>query len=352
MRVQKLQSIMKENNVDYCLITDSLKLKYFTGFKYSVAERLVALLVSQNSSTLIVNKLFDIYDIKNHEVIFYYDHQDPMQIINDIVNDKLLAIDTLIPGRYLMNYLKINTNLNYVRGDIIDFVKAVKSDEEVEIMRQSSAINDAVMQKVYDFLHIGVTEIEVSDFIKDTFNEYGVDGLSFTPIVAFKENGADPHARVSNRKLNANESIIIDMGCIYKGYCSDMTRTFFIGDCDIKEEYALVLKANEEAIKLVKPNIMFKELDACARNIISDAGYGEYFTHRLGHGIGMSTHEPFDVNGINDMKVQENMAFSIEPGIYVKDKFGIRIEDIIIVTKDGYENLNKFSKELMIKPID
>ena len=154
-----------------------------------------------------------------------------------------------------------------------------------------------------------------------------------------------------NRTLKEGEAVVVDMGCVIDGYCSDMTRTFFVGYNSEKEIYDLVLKANLAAEAMIKPGVRFKDIDKAARQVIEEACYGQYFIHRLGHGIGMEVHEPFDVSATNDMIVEEGMCFSIEPGIYIKDRIGIRIEDLVLVTSDGVEVLNKYPKdqEVLIK---
>lgn len=350
MKLTALKKMMKENNYDYSLITNSKKINYFTGYTYHPGERFVGLLVSLDSQYLIVNHLLNVQEVEGYELILYYDYQNPLDFVNNIVLDKSILIDPYIVGEHLMKLLELNPRLNYQRGSLIDTIKAVKNEDELEILREASLINDQVMQEVYDLLRIGISEKEVESFIINRFNEVS-SGISFSPIVAFGSNGADPHASPSNRKLKENESIVIDMGCIYKGYCSDMTRTFFMGKCDISDVYNLCLKANEEAIKAINTTRTFAEIDAVARNIISEKGYGDNFNHRLGHGIGRSVHEPFDVSGSNDMMIKSNMCFSIEPGIYVKDKFGIRIEDLVVSFDDHVEVLNKFPKKLMIKDV-
>ena len=350
--INKLVNQLRINKCKYALITDTDKINYYINYNFHTGERFIGLLISDtNKVILVLNKLFDIYDIKDIEVIYYIDYENPFNIINNIIDGKL-TIDNNIRGEHLFKLLNENNKLDYINGDIIDYVKAIKEDDELEKMRIASNINDEVMQKVYDKLDIGISEKELYNYIIDTFNSYPNTTISFEPIVAFGSNGANPHAEVSDRKLQANESIIIDMGCKTNGYCSDMTRTFFINSCPIIDIYNTVKQANENAILNIKPNIKFSEIDKVARDIISNKGYNEYFTHRLGHGIGTNVHEPFDVSGSNDILIKANMCFSIEPGIYIKDKYGVRIEDLVIATNNGYELLNKFNKELMIKKVE
>ena len=164
------------------------------------------------------------------------------------------------------------------------------------------------------------------------------------------KNAADPHHENDDTPLRKGDCVLIDMGCVYKGYCSDMTRTFFYEGI-LEEEikvYEIVKKANEAAEAMIKPGVKLSDIDKCARKVISDEGYGKYFTHRLGHFIGRDVHEYGDVSSVNEMEVEEGMIFSIEPGIYLEGNFGVRVEDLVMVTKDRCQVLNSFTKDIYI----
>ncbi|HIX82898.1 MAG TPA: aminopeptidase P family protein, partial [Candidatus Erysipelatoclostridium merdavium] len=173
---------------------------------------------------------------------------------------------------------------------------------------------------------------------------------SFEPIVAFGANGANPHHENDDSQLKPGDSVIIDMGCKYHGYCSDMTRTVFYKEVseEAKKVYQLVRKANEAAEAMIKPGVKLCDIDKTARDIISEAGYGKEFNHRLGHFIGRDVHEYGDVSVNFDLEVKEGMTFSIEPGVYLPGKFGVRVEDLVLVTKDGCQVLNSYSKDLIV----
>jgi Xaa-Pro dipeptidase len=210
-------------------------------------------------------------------------------------------------------------------------------------MKEASRLNDVVMSQVPALLKVGVLESDVKTRIIELFKEI-TDGCSFDPIVAFGDHASDPHASTQDRPLKENEAIVIDMGCIYKGYCSDMTRTFFLKTNPMKDIYDLVLRANLAAISKVKPGVLLSEIDHAARSVITEGGYGPHFIHRTGHGIGTSVHEPYPVSSESQVVCQEGMIFSIEPGIYIEGVSGIRIEDLVLVTKTGVEVLNHYPK--------
>lgn len=350
MTTLTLQTLMRQNHVDTIIITDEKAINYYTGCHFHTGERFTGLIIDQNTNQpmLIINKLFDQLPTKSLKVIYYYDHEEPMSIVSKYLIGKVVGVDKTLKALFLLKLLDMNKNITFKTAHEIDIVKAIKSEEEIVKMRRASLVNDEVMLKVRDFLKVGLTETEVENFIKETYASHEVE-VSFPPIVAFGENGADPHAEPSNRKLKANESIVIDIGCKLDDYCSDMTRTYFLESNPYKVIYDAVLNANLEAIRHIKPLMKFSDIDAYARNIIEKAGYGQYFTHRLGHGIGRSVHEPFDVSGSNDMLIQKGMCFSIEPGIYIPGQVGVRIEDLVVVTDEGCEVLNHVAKDNEIR---
>ena len=213
-------------------------------------------------------------------------------------------------------------------------------------MRAASRINDQVMEEVAGFFHEGVTEREAARFIESRYTALGCSSPSFPTIVSFGAHGADPHHEPDDTPLAPGDSIVIDMGCRKDRYCSDMTRTFFWQEAseEARAVHDLVREANERAEALVRPGVPLCELDKAARDHIAAAGYGEYFTHRLGHFIGQRDHEQGDVSSANTALAEPGMIFSIEPGVYLPGKFGVRVEDLVLVTEDGCEILNHVDK--------
>ena len=211
--------------------------------------------------------------------------------------------------------------------------------------------NDAVMEKVIDFIKEGMTEKEIADFIDSEYLKAGASGTSFDTIVCFGPNAADQHHIPSEtRTLKAGECILIDMGCVWQGYCSDMTRTFYCKSADPEqtEIHDIVHEAVLRAESVIKPGVRFCDIDAQARDYIDEKGYSEYWKIRLGHFIGQEDHEYGDVSPINKNVAEPGMIFSIEPGIYLEGKHGVRIEDLVLVTEDGCELLNKVDKKWRI----
>ena len=228
----------------------------------------------------------------------------------------------------------------------INAFRASKEDWELARMRKAQEITDRAFTEVCTRIHTGMTEKELEAELIYCLYKNGAEGLSFDPIVVSGPNTSMPHGVAGSRVLQDGDFVTMDFGVLYQGYCSDMTRTFFCetADPDYAAIHDLVRSANEKAESLIRPGVRFCDLDKAARDVISEAGYGEYFTHRLGHSIGMQAHEAGDVSQGNPTEIQEGMTFSIEPGVYLPGKFGVRVEDLVLVTADGCEVLNHADK--------
>ena len=231
-------------------------------------------------------------------------------------------------------------------SDCIDDCRACKDAEEQRLMREASRINDEVNEAAKHYVKVGMTEREVAEFIDAQFRAHGCEGPSFTTIVSFGANAADPHHEPDGTVLKEGDCVLFDMGCVKDRYCSDMTRTWFCGQPTEKQAavHDLVRRANEAAEALIKPGVRLCDLDAAARDLITEAGYGEYFNHRLGHFIGQTDHEKGDVSSANTAVAKPGMIFSIEPGVYLPGEFGVRVEDLVLVTEGGCEVLNHNDK--------
>ncbi|MEY8339054.1 Xaa-Pro peptidase family protein [Lachnospiraceae bacterium 62-35] len=344
---------MKENGIPQMLISDPDSIFYLTGYYHFPLERLFALYLSDTGShKIFLNTLFTVPDDLGVEKIWYSDGEDGASLISTVTDhSRPLGIDKDFPARFLLPLISYQGASSYqVASQCVDQARALKDEKEQEHMRLASFINDACMRRIPSILKEGITEIEVADFILSTYKELGAEGVSFSPHAAFGPNAAVGHHAPGPTKLKKGDCVLIDMGCRKNRYCSDMTRTFFFGSASEKQReiYHLVLEANLAAEAMIRPGVRFCDIDKTARDIITAGGYGPEFTHRLGHSIGMQDHEAGDVSSANTDCIQEGMCFSIEPGIYVNGDTGVRIEDLVIVTKDGCEILNHEPKDLMI----
>ncbi|MEA5026512.1 putative peptidase [bioreactor metagenome] len=348
-RINRLQQMMLREGYDHFIISDYYNIFYLTGLKIHAGERLLVLLLSSKKQPiLIVNRLFPISESPEYVLSYYDDTDKPLNLLTDYLDGAKIAVDKTWRSGFLIGLMQLYPAL-YDNGSImIDELRAIKDPYEQELLIKSSMNNDLIMQRIVPFLQTGVSEAEVAGQLKQYYREINGNDESFEAIVAFGENGANPHAKPSDRQLRAGDSIVIDMGGPYHGYYSDMTRTFFCQRNEMEEVYETVLKANLAAIEIIKPGVTFARIDQAARTIIDEAGYGSYFTHRTGHGIGMEVHEPYDVSAVNQRCVEAGMCFSIEPGIYLPGKGGVRIEDLVLVSAEGVKVLNQYPKKVYI----
>lgn len=237
------------------------------------------------------------------------------------------------------------------KSDVLTHAVGEKEDLEIRRIRRAQSLTEAVFEDVIDLVEPGQTERELAAEITYQHLRRGAEKMAFDPIVASGSNGARPHARPTDRTLRTGEMVVIDMGAILDGYASDMTRTIAIGEPDdeAREGYQLVLEAQEVALSAARAGLTGKELDAAARDVIDDAGMGDYFSHGLGHGIGLQVHEWPRVSHSAEEELPPGACVTIEPGIYVPEKgFGVRIEDIVVLQPDGCMNLTRTEKSLKI----
>lgn len=229
----------------------------------------------------------------------------------------------------------------------------IKDEKEQALMRESSRLNDLAMERLIPWVVKGLTEKELNAKIREIYQELGCDGVSFDPITAYAKGAADPHHVTDDSRGRRGDCVILDIGAFKDDYASDMTRTVFIGEVSdrAREIYDIVAEANRRGIEAAKPGNRMCDVDLAARNYIEEKGYGQYFTHRTGHSIGLEDHEFGDVSSVNETVIRPGQCFSVEPGIYLPDEgIGVRIEDLVLVTEDGCEVLNHFTKDLIVVP--
>ena len=350
-RTARVCAEMKKAGIGQLMVNDHLGIYYLTGIDVMPFERFWAFLINDDGSTVLFdNKLFALGDTGLNTVTLT-DTDDVAAAVAKHIKPGKMGVDKNMAARFLLPIMNACSDTNMVLGsDCVDNVRARKDEEEKRLMRRASEINDICMERLAAYIHDGVTEKECADYLDRCYAEFGCEGLAFDSIVSFGANAADPHHSPDGTVVKEGDCIVIDIGCRKDHYCSDMTRTYFWKKADPKYTaiHDLVREANEKAEKLIRPGVRFCDIDAEARNHISAAGYGEYFTHRLGHFIGMEDHEKGDVSSVNTNTVQPDMIFSIEPGVYLPGEFGARVEDLVIATEDGCELLNHVDKHVKI----
>ncbi len=233
---------------------------------------------------------------------------------------------------------------------LITELRQVKSPQELAKIRAAQAVTDAAFTHILNTIHIGMTELEVAWELESYMRTHGADGLAFDTIAASGENSASPHATPTERPLQSGDFLTMDFGARVDGYCSDMTRTVAIGTPTEKmcQMYDLTLQAQNASFSVLKAGAVCKDVDAAARETYAAAGLAEHFGHGLGHSVGLEIHESPACNTRDETKLKAGMLMTVEPGLYLPNEFGVRIEDLTVVTEDGYENLTHSPKELII----
>ena len=347
-RIERVLAHMAGRGLTQMIVSDPKSIWYLTGVAVEPYERLFALLLrAERKHVFFLNRLYNVADTGMEEV-WFSDTDDSIGMMAEQVDaGSLLGIDKEWKAGFLIPLMERCPGLKVtLSSDCVDDCRAVKDEAEQALMREASRINDEVNRLASEYVKVGMTEKQVAAFIDKEFMKRGCSGPSFTTIVSFGANAADPHHEPDDTVLREGECVLLDMGCVKNGYCSDMTRTFFCGEADpeMVKIHNLVREANEKAESMIRPGVRFCDIDAAARDHIAAAGYGEFFNHRLGHFIGQTDHEKGDVSSANTATAQPGMIFSIEPGVYLPGRFGVRVEDLVLVTEDGCELLNKEDK--------
>ena len=352
-RVSRVLHNMEEMGLEQMIISDPPSVFYLTGRWILPNERLLALYLNKNGNNkLFINKLFTVDGDIGIEKVWFSDTDPACRMIaNCTDHEKPLGIDKKMAARFLLELMEQGAGSSYKNAsECVDGARRIKDGEEKEKMILASRLNDEAMGRFRGLIKEGVTELEVAAGMCAIYKELGTEGPSFGPLVSFGANAAIGHHKPDGTVLKDGDCVLFDVGCKKDSYCSDMTRTFFYKSASEKgrEVYEIVKKANLAAQAAMKPGMKFCEIDKVARDIITEAGYGPYFTHRLGHCIGIEVHDAGDVSSANQDVVQEGMIFSCEPGIYLPGELGVRIEDLMLITADGAVSLNRDSKEMEI----
>lgn len=352
-RLNRIIDNMKAANLDQIIISAPNSLYYLLDVMFHPGERLMALYINKHGKhAFVVNELFPEAKALETEIIFYNDTQDPVTCLKELLIEGNFGVDKEWPSHFLVRLMKQVPSLTVEIGSVaVDKARMMKDQLEIEKMKEASHINDMAMAKVVELLkEKKYSEIELKAKIPNLFKSLGTNEISFSPSVCYGANAASPHHDSGEDMPKEQAGILIDMGGRTNGYCSDMTRSYHYGEPSelYKKIYQLVLDANLAGIAAVRPGVKLSDVDAAARKVIADAGYGPYFTHRLGHGIGIEVHEFPDVSSVADMVIEEGMTFTIEPGVYLEGELGVRIEDVVLVTANGCEVLNEYSKKLQI----
>jgi Xaa-Pro aminopeptidase/Xaa-Pro dipeptidase len=350
VRISLLRQTFSSLSVDSLLITDMNNVRYLTGFTGSDG----ALLITVDKIILLVDGRYTTQakmESNNAEVIEY---KEKTTGINQAINDsaiKDVGFEAALISMQMHNKLseKLSPGLLRPLGDELKLLRAVKDETEISLMREAASISSAAVKSLVSDIKCGCTEKEIALQLEINARRAGADQLAFDAIIASGENSALPHARPSERKVGKGDFIVIDFGVKYKGYCSDETCTFAFGEltAEQKNTYQIVKEAHDQAINAVRANVSACEIDQCVRRIFGER-YGHYYPHGTGHGVGLDVHEAPRLAPNSPDVLGANMVVTIEPGLYIPGRFGIRIEDMVLVKENSCEKLSKMDKELFI----
>lgn len=349
-RIEKLRENMSAKGIESFLVISDPNRNYLSGF---TGNESFALITKEEAFFITDSRYTEQAEmqVKDYQILQY--KGKIIDFISDLVNSKGIKNIALEEGIVTLSFyqeLKGKYTGEILSGQKeIEDIRIIKSKDEAEKIKKAASIADSGFSHMLNFIKEGMTEREIALELEFFMKKQGASGLSFETIAASGFRSSLPHGAASGKKIEKGEFLTLDFGCIYQDYCSDMTRTVAIGEVSpkMKDIYNIVLEANRKALKAIKPGAVCKDVDAVARGYIEAMGYGANFGHGLGHGVGREIHEAPRLSPMCDVILKSGMVVTDEPGIYLPGEFGVRIEDLVLVTDEGFEVLSKSPRELI-----
>ncbi|MFL7838300.1 MAG: M24 family metallopeptidase [Candidatus Promineifilaceae bacterium] len=360
-RINNLRQQMAAYQLDGVALVPGPNLVYFSGIHAHLSERPIILFIPAVGEPVIVIPTLEAMKARAagipEERIFDWSDDVWFQgafaaVADDLgLSDWKLGVETLYM-RVLesQELLSCAPGLEIVSADaLITTLRGAKDADEIAAMKQAVAVAEEAMNALLPVIRIGMSEKQIAGLLTQNLLDAGADAVSFDPIVASGPNSAIPHAVPTDRKIEEGDLLLFDWGALINGYASDLTRTFAIGEIDpqLQEIYEAVRLANEAGKSAVFPGAAAQEVDRAARGVIKEAGYGDFFFHRTGHGLGLEVHEEPSLKEGNSQPLRVGNVFTVEPGIYLEELGGVRIEDDVLVTEEGHQSLTSFPRELI-----
>ncbi len=362
-RLNHLLELMRAYNFEAAVINPGATLTYLTGLHFHLMERPTLLICKPGYQSVLILPELELSKAKSSitpvkPFTFGDDPSTWPAVMFKALQSLGLEKDKVIVEPTRLRFMEIDylqqaaPELQFVNGEsVFNTLRVQKDSDEIKMMRKAVEIAQNALTATLPMIHIGVSESEIaSQLTIEMLKGSSATELPFQPIVASGPNSANPHATPTDRKLASGDLLVIDWGAAYEDYCSDLTRTFAIGEIpdELHLIYETVKAANAAGRSIGKPGVKAGEVDRAARKVIETAGYGEYFTHRTGHGLGMEGHETPYMFGANELPLATGMVYTVEPGIYLPGKGGVRIEDDVVVTANGSESLSNYSRDLQV----
>jgi len=353
-RISKLIGLTS-GKFEYIILWNSVNIRYFTSLCINALERLFLLIIDTDKrETYIISpylekdRIHPLSESLGLQLVPYKDDENPLKILANIMKERAtVAVESQIPYGIVNNFMKL---LRFKEVGFIDEylvgMRVIKDTYELNILRRASEINQEVIRFIIENLRPGKTEKSVSLDACAYAYDLGAEAC-LHPIIQSGVNTSLPHQSSTNKLIHGDDLVLIDFTTVYDGYVSDITRTIALGDVDrFLDVYNVVKEAQNRALARVAPGIYAREIDLAAREFIEEAGFGEYFIHRTGHGIGLEVHEEPYIHKGSSTRLEPGMVFTIEPGIYLPNSFGVRLEDNVVVSETGYINLVSLPRSL------
>lgn len=347
---------MEAAGVSHLIVSSVPNLLYLTGRALDTGERLVVLLLSGQSQSprLFIHEMFAnlAEGLEGVDCVVWSDHENPVALLVDAIRRERgtsrVGIDTTWMSGFLLELQRLCPDLQTAQSRVVEDLREVKDDHEIALMRRSSRIADAVMHEVVQFQGFPASEVRIAEVVRQLFAEHQVPHLAFPPIVGFGPHSANPHCVPGEHWARPNQVALVDIGGVYQHYCSDITRMVYFGRRNerVEEVYQVLRDVHEAALSRIRPGMTFAALDTFIRTALARRGYDQYFIHRTGHGLGLEAHEQPSIHHNNQREMREGMVLTVEPGIYFPGEFGIRIEDVIVVTPSGCEVLTLSPRDI------
>ncbi|TMN21169.1 aminopeptidase P family protein [Lentibacillus cibarius] len=360
-RLDTLLKELKEHDLESMLVTSAANFYYLSNYYTNPHERLIAVYISLHHDPLLILPAMEQEDAKHagwkYEMIAYSDGEDPLKLFHQylIRNDSIPQSIAVERNHLTMErFAQVQTVLPQASvsdaQDILAHLRVIKSSQEYALLREAAALADFGVETGVKAIKEGVSELEIIAKIEYEMKKQGVQQMSFSTMALSGTKTASPHGTPSLKTIENGDLVLFDLGVVYGGYCSDTTRTVAYKSITPEQQkiYQTVLEAETKAIDASIIGTAVGDIDLAARSHIEQAEYGNYFTHRIGHGLGIETHEYPSMHSRNKLPLAPGMCYTIEPGIYVPGKGGVRIEDMIFMTDEGAETLTKFPKDLQI----
>ncbi|RYL94595.1 Xaa-Pro peptidase family protein [Sporolactobacillus sp. Y61] len=359
-KIRKIEDWLKSHNGRFAYIAEPSNVYYLTHFKCDPHERFLGLFVFPDAEPFLICPALEEGQAKSsafgHEVIGYRDDQDPWTFVSKAIHSRKAGSGKVYIEPRTLPYKKaeaVQSLFDASFGSIEGFLasmRRIKSPAELAAMKKAGEIADYAVKLGVNAIKKGRTETAIISDIEYELAKQGYSEMAFDTMVLTGENTAKPHGYPGNRQIKEGDMVLFDLGVVIDGYCSDITRTVgykYVSD-EQRKIYNTTLQANLAAIQAAHAGMRIGDLDGVARKVISDAGYGAYFTHRIGHGLGLGEHEEPSMSADNDNLLETGMVFTVEPGIYVPGVAGVRIEDDVYMSENGPETLTHYPKELQI----